>query len=93
MGANFTSANRAAERVQTAHVTSGFFDMAGVAPRPGAGFEAGANHDTAVISDALWRGYFAGDAAIAGKSLTRLKPGISIEQARADLERVGARHG
>src|SRR5580704_10064023 len=31
-GANLTSANRAAERVRTAHVTPGFFALIGIAP-------------------------------------------------------------
>src|SRR5687767_2422392 len=37
VGANFSGANRPAERVQTAHVTPGFFAMAGISPRLGAG--------------------------------------------------------
>src|SRR5580658_7408155 len=39
-GSNLTSASRPAERVQTAHVTPGFFTMVGISPRVGAGFNA-----------------------------------------------------
>src|SRR5712671_2701509 len=72
-GANLTSASRPAERVQTAHVTPGFFAMVGIAPRLGAGFDpnAGSPDDlVAILSDALWRGYLQGDPGIVGKSVT-----------------------
>lgn len=138
MGANLTAPNRAAERVQAAHVTPGFFELAGVAPHLGAGFKRGDRDDVAIISDVLWRGYFGAGPGIVGKTLTlngkpytvagvlppdfvypdgpdtavwlpdavppaatvpgrgmsvvrvigRLKVGVSIEQARTDLERV-----
>src|SRR6476660_4439278 len=39
-GTNFTSANRPAERVQTAHVTPCFVAMVGIGPRLGTGFDA-----------------------------------------------------
>lgn len=140
-GQNLSSANRAAERVETAHVTPGFFTMIGIPPRLGAGFHpnSGPPHPpAAVVSDALWRGYLQADPAIVGKHLIldgkpltvagvmppgfvypdgvdvalwlpdavppaatvpgahpdavrligRLKPGVTIEQARADLERI-----
>ena len=65
-GRNLTSAGRAAERVETAHVTPGFFAMVGIVPRLGSGFDpkAGPNgHEVAIISNALWRGYLQADPA------------------------------
>ena len=67
-GANLTSASQPAERVQTAHVTPGFFGMVGIAPRVGAGFDS--NHAVAILSDALWRGYLQSDPGAVGKSVT-----------------------
>ncbi len=140
-GNNLTYGKQAAERVETSHVTPGFFSMLGIAPRLGAGFEANATRAgraTAVISDALWRSYLVADPAVVGKTITldgkpltvagvmppgfvypdgadvgiwlpdavppaatapgqhpadirligRLKPGVTVEQARADLERI-----
>ncbi len=72
-GSNLTSASRPAERVQTAHVTPGFFAMVGIAPRLGAGFDPNAgpvDHPEAILSDALWRGYFQADSGVVGKSVT-----------------------
>jgi putative ABC transport system permease protein len=141
VGANLTSTNGPAERVQTAHVTPGFFAMAGISPRLGAGFEpnvAPPDYFPAVLSDALWRGYLQADPGILGKNVSlngkpvtvvgvmprgfiypdgsdvavwlpdavlpaatvpgrspqpvrvigRLKPGVTMEQARAELERI-----
>lgn len=140
-GSNLTGANRPAERVQTAHVTPGFFAMIGIAPRLGAGFDPKtfpSEQPAAILSDALWRGYFEADPAILGKSVTlnakpltvvgvmprgfvypdgadtaiwlpdavtpalvvprratslvravgRLRPGATLEQARAELDRI-----
>jgi putative ABC transport system permease protein len=141
-GTNLTAGGRPAERVQTAHVTPGFFDMAGIAPRMGAGFDPAAagisEKPLAVLSDALWRGYLQADPAILGKSVVlnakpftvvgvmppgfvypdgadvgvwvpdavpaaavvpgpglrsvrvigKLKPGVTLEQARIELERI-----
>src|SRR5580658_789143 len=58
-GSNLTSAKRPAERVEAAHVTPGFFAMAGIAPRLGHGFDPHAappDQPVAILSDALWRG-------------------------------------
>src|SRR6266699_367842 len=58
-GANLIRASLPAERVQTAHVTPGFFAMVGIAPRLGAGFDPNAgpaDQPVAILSDALWRG-------------------------------------
>jgi putative ABC transport system permease protein len=140
-GRNLTSAGRPAERVETAHVTPGFFAMLGTVPRLGAGFDPMARpggHEVAIVSNALWRGYLQADPAVVGKSVTldgkpltivgvtppafiypdgadvalwlpdavppaatvpgrnpddvrligRLKPKVTIEQARAELERI-----
>lgn len=132
----------AAERIETAHITPGFFAMIGIRPRLGAGFdfsEQDAARPVAIVSDALWRGFLQADPAILGKSLTinakpysivgvmppgfiypdgdhvgvwlpdavlpistspahrpagsvrligRLKPDVSIDRARADLDRI-----
>lgn len=72
-GSNLTGANRPAERVQTAHVTPGFFAMIGIAPRLGAGFDRNAwpvDGPVAILGDGLWRGYFDADPAVVGKSIT-----------------------
>jgi putative ABC transport system permease protein len=140
-GYNLTNGSHPAERVETAHVTPGFFSMVGIQPRLGAGFDLNAkppDHPVAVVSDALWRGYLQSDPAIVGKSLAlngkpltvegvmppgfvypdgadvalwlpdavppaatvperspeqvrligRLKPKVTLEQARAELERI-----
>jgi len=140
-GNNLTSAGQPAERVEVAHMTPGFFNMAGIAPRFGGGFDPNAkplDPPVATVSDALWRGYLRADPGILGKSIIlegkqftvvgvmppgfvypdgadvaiwlpdavppantlpsgnpdqirligRLKTAITIEQARADLERI-----
>jgi putative ABC transport system permease protein len=140
-GANLTSTGRPAERVQTAHVSPGFFAMVEILPRMGAGFNPNAappDPPVAILSDALWRGYLQADPAIIGKSIGlngkaltvagvmppgfvypdggdvavwlpdavlpaaavpsrrpqfvrligRLKPGVTIKQARAELESI-----
>jgi putative ABC transport system permease protein len=71
-GANLTFANRAAEHVQTAHVTSGFFAMVGIAPRLGPGFDPSTglpDPPVAILSDALWRDFLQADAGIVGKNV------------------------
>jgi putative ABC transport system permease protein len=141
IGANLSTGRSPAERVQTAHVTPGFFAMIGIAPRFGAGFDPNApppGQLVAIVSDALWRGYLHADPEIPGKSITlngtpvtvvgvmppgfiypdgpdvavwlpdavlpadtvpsrsprlvrvigRLKRGVTMEQARADLEAI-----
>ena len=140
-GSNVSSAGRPAERVQTSHVTSGFFALLGIQPRIGAGFDPNnfpSDAPVAILGDGLWRGYFDADPAIIGKSITvngsprtivgvmpagflhpggadaqlwlpdaiapdmvvprrmvasvsaigRLKPGVSLEQARFELDRI-----
>ena len=136
-GTNLISAKRPAERVETAHVTPGFFAMVGIPPRLGPGFNR-PGLPVAIVSDALWHGYLEADPAIVGKSVTvngkpltvvgvmppgfvypdgpdvalwlpdavlpfatvpgrnpdrvrviaRLKPAVTIQQARADLEGI-----
>jgi putative ABC transport system permease protein len=140
-GSNVSRATGPAERVQTAHVTPGFFALIGIPPRIGAGFDPNSfpsNAPLAILGDGLWRGYFDADPAIVGKSVTvngsprtivgvmpagllypggadtqlwlpdaispsmivpqratqavsaigRLKPGVSLEQARFELDRI-----
>jgi len=140
-GANLAVANRPAERVQTAHVTPGFFAMVGIGPRLGSGFDSNSgppDEQAAILSDTLWRSYMQADRSIVGKSITlngkpltiagvmpqgfiypdgsdvsiwlpdavipsatvasrkpqvvrtigRLKPGVTLEQAHDDLERI-----
>lgn len=136
-GTNLLSAKRPAERVETAHVTPGFFAMVGIMPRLGAGFDR-PDRPVVIVSDALWRGYFEADPRVVGKSVSlngkpftivgvmppgfvypdgadvalwlpdavlpaatvpgrnpdrvrviaRLKPAVSIQQARAELDGI-----
>ncbi|HEY3885627.1 MAG TPA: ABC transporter permease, partial [Vicinamibacterales bacterium] len=62
------------ERVMAWQVSTGLFDMLGVAPRIGRGFVDGDGRPgaerVAIISDALWRRRFAGDADVLGRRLT-----------------------
>ncbi len=140
-GLNLTGLNRPAERVQVARVTPGFFAMAGIEPRLGAGFDpktTSPSSPVAIVSDALWRNYLQADPGAVGKSVTldakpftivgvmpagffypdgtdvavwlpdgvpavgampsgnpdsvrvigRLKPGVTLDQARGELERI-----
>lgn len=141
-GSNLAGAGLPAERVQTAHVTPGFFAMVGISPRVGAGFDShAADSPVVILSDSLWRNYLQADAGILGKSVTlnakaftvvgvmppgfvypdgadvgawlpdavptaatvpsrnpqsvrligKLKLGVAIEQARAELEQIARR--
>ena len=71
-GANLTGAGNSAERVQTAHVTPGFFAMIGISPRLGAGFDpnSGPDYPVAILSDALWRGYLQADPGVLGRTVS-----------------------
>lgn len=72
-GTNLTTAGHAAERVQTAHVTPGFFNLIGIAPRTGPGFDPGAtpsDRKIAIVSDTLWRSYLQADPTVIGKNVT-----------------------
>jgi putative ABC transport system permease protein len=61
------------QRVQAARVSASFFPTLGVAPALGRSFSAeedqpGSN-DVVILSNALWRGQFGGDASIVGKTV------------------------
>ena len=62
------------ERVQGYFASAGFFDALGVRPALGRGFvqddETFGRHHVVVLSDALWKRRFDGDAAILGRSIT-----------------------
>jgi putative ABC transport system permease protein len=68
-GTNLVAAKHPAERVETAHVTPGFFAMVGITPRLGPGFDR-PDSPVAIVSDALWRGYFHADPNIVDQSVT-----------------------
>ncbi len=61
------------QRVQAARVSASFFPTLGVAPALGRGFSAEEDqpgrNDVVVLSNALWRGQFGGDASIVGKTV------------------------
>lgn len=56
-------------RVETSRVQSNFFDVLGVPPALGRGFQAGDDERAAVISDDLWRNHFAADPNIVGRTV------------------------
>jgi len=60
-------------RVESARVTPNFFQVMGVAPAQGRGFEAGEDqpgHDrVAILSDTLWRRHFAADPKVLGGAI------------------------
>ena len=60
------------ERVNQALVTANFFDVLGVRPAHGRGFQAGEDQPgrerEVVLTDGLWRQRFGGDPNIIGKS-------------------------
>jgi putative ABC transport system permease protein len=71
-GTNLRNANRPAERIQTAHVTPGFFAMIGISPRLGPGFDPNAiasDQHVAILSDMLWRSYFQADSGVVGNNV------------------------
>ena len=62
------------ERVSVARVSTGFFEVLGVAPLHGRTFRAeesiAGNHRRAILSYGLWRRAFAGDSTIVGRPVT-----------------------
>jgi len=60
-------------RVESARVTTNFFDVMGVQPELGRAFQPGEDQpgrdQEAILSDDLWRSHFAADPSIAGKSI------------------------
>ncbi|HVS65538.1 MAG TPA: ABC transporter permease [Thermoanaerobaculia bacterium] len=63
------------EQIAAGFVTANYFDVLGVRPALGRGFEPGDNlrgggRPVAVISDALWRGRFGADRGIVGGDIT-----------------------
>jgi putative ABC transport system permease protein len=140
--ANIVGSNGEAERVTQVLTSANFFDVVGVQPALGRAFhereDEPGRERVAVLSDALWRRQFGGDASIVGKSIrfddeqfliigvmppnfefpktaqvwtpyaltpqerglrsatmldsvARLRPGVSLEQARAEVAAIGAR--
>jgi putative ABC transport system permease protein len=59
--------------VETSRVSTNFFEVVGVQPAVGRGFQAGEDEPgrdlVAVISDDLWRHHFAADAGIVGRAV------------------------
>ena len=73
VGVNFSAANHSPQRVQASHVTPGFFTMLQAHPELGRSFlpdedQPGRNR-VAVLSDALWHGYFHADSRVLGKEI------------------------
>jgi putative ABC transport system permease protein len=140
--ANIAGPGGEPERVEQALVTANFFDVLGVQPQRGRGFQPGEDQPgrerEVVLSDALWKRRFGGDPGLIGKSirlddqdytvagvmpskvvfpvatelwtplaltpqewssrrsqrlgsLARLKPGVSFEQASAELNGIAVR--
>ena len=62
------------EVVIGAHVSQNFFDVLGIRPALGRAFlpeeQKTGGPDVAVVSDAFWHSYFAGDEALLGRSIT-----------------------
>ena len=71
--ANIAGAEAEPERVSQALVSANFFDVVGVQPALGRGFQAGEDQPgrerEVVLSNRLWRRRFAADAGIIGKTL------------------------
>jgi putative ABC transport system permease protein len=72
-GFNLTGSGEA-QRIPSAYITDGFFNIFGVTPVLGRmflpeEFKAGGNH-VVILSDGLWRRVFGGDPGIPGKSVT-----------------------
>ena len=69
--ANISGSAAQPERVNQALVTANFFDVLGVRPAHGRGFQAGEDQPgrerEIVLTDALWRQRFGGDPNIIGK--------------------------
>jgi len=140
--ANLAGSSAEPERVSQALVAANFFDVVGVQPIRGRGFQAGEDqkgHEREVIlSDGLWRRRYGADPAILGQtihlddesytiigvmpsnfdfplatqlwtpmalpagqltdrrfqslaSIGRLKPGATVEQAKSEIDGIGAR--
>ncbi|MGH7720603.1 MAG: ABC transporter permease, partial [Gemmatimonadaceae bacterium] len=62
------------QRVSVARVSTGFFEVLGVAPLHGRTFHAdesvAGNHRRAILSYGLWHGQFGGDSTLVGRSVT-----------------------
>lgn len=58
------------ERVEGERTTADFFAVFGIAPARGRAFTAADGENVAVITDRLWRGTFASDPGIVGRSVT-----------------------
>jgi putative ABC transport system permease protein len=71
--ANIVGAGGEPERVQQSLVSANFFDVAGVQPARGRGFQAGEDQpgreNEVILSDRLWRRRFGGDSGIVGQSV------------------------
>ena len=71
--ANISGSAAQPERVNQALVTANFFDVLGVRPAHGRGFQAGEDQPgrerEVVLTDGLWRQRFGGDPNIIGKSI------------------------
>jgi putative ABC transport system permease protein len=87
------------ERIQAAYADSNLFPMLGILPALGHTFST--EHDkpnsapTALLTHRFWQSHFGSDPAVVGRTLTldgsgytvlaRLKPGVAVEQAKAEL--------
>ena len=71
--ANLVGAGGEPDRVSQALTSANFFDVAGVQPAIGRGFQPGedepGHHRVVILSDRLWKRRFAADPSIVGRSI------------------------
>ena len=68
--ANLVDSGGEALRVESARVTTNFFDVAGVVPALGRAFRTGDDREREVVlSDSLWRRHFGADPALVGRTI------------------------
>src|SRR5579883_1523989 len=100
-GLNLTAGDRP-EQVKGIHVSADYFKVFGASPMRGRYFSAQEDSPNgpkaAIISEKLWRSRFGGDPQMVGRTIqlngeaypvVGIMPGVTIEQARGEMKRVG----